>query len=120
MINVSDLQKNVHGEVMADEPTLHTASRDASLFEVRPEAVVFPKDAADVMAVVKYMGEHKQHDPTLSITARSAGTDMSGGPLNNSLIMDFTKYMGHIISVDKEKGIAQPGAFYRDFEKETL
>ncbi len=120
MINVSDLQKNVNGEVMADEPTLLAVSRDASLFEVRPEAVVFPKDATDVMAVVKYIGEHKQSDPTLSITARSAGTDMSGGPLNNSLIMDFTKYMNKIISVDKEKGIAQPGAFYRDFEKETL
>lgn len=120
MVNVSDLQKQLNGEVMADESTLLTYSRDASLFEVRPEAVLFPKDAADVMAAVKYVGERKETDPTLSITARSAGTDMSGGPLNESIIMDFSKYMNAIISVDKEKGIAQPGAFYRDFEKETL
>ncbi|MEO5645952.1 MAG: FAD-binding oxidoreductase [Candidatus Paceibacterota bacterium] len=120
MVNVSDLQKKINGEVMADEPTLIKYSRDASLFEVRPEAVVFPKDAADVQAVVKYVGEHKELDPSISVTARSAGTDMSGGPLNESIIMDFTKYMGTIISVDDEKGIAQPGAFYRDFEKLTL
>jgi FAD/FMN-containing dehydrogenase len=120
MVNVSDLQKNVHGEVMADEPTLTKYSRDASLFEVRPEAVVFPKNAADVAAIVKYVGEHKENDPTISVTARSAGTDMSGGPLNESIIMDFTKYMGSIISIDDEKGIVQPGVFYRDFEKETL
>lgn len=120
MINVSDLQKKVNGEVMADEPTLTKFSRDASLFEVRPEAVVFPKDAADVMAVVRYIGEHKEQDPSLSVTARSAGTDMSGGPLNESLIMDFSKYMNALISVDDEKGIAQPGLFYHDFEKETL
>jgi len=120
MINVSGLQKNVHGEVMADEPTLIKYSRDASLFEVRPEAVVFPKDSADVQAVVKYVNQNKQSDPTLSITARSAGTDMSGGPLNESIIMDFTKYMGALISMDDQKGIAQPGLYYRDFEAETL
>ncbi len=120
MLNVSDLQKNVHGEVMADDPTLEKYSRDASLFEVRPQAVVFPKDAADVEAVVKYVAEHKAADPSLSVTARSAGTDMSGGPLNEGIIMDFNKYMNALISVDDEKGIAQPGLFYRDFEKETL
>ncbi|MES2224954.1 MAG: FAD-binding oxidoreductase [Patescibacteria group bacterium] len=120
MINVSDLQKHVHGEVMADEPTLIKYSRDASLFEVRPEAVVFPKDTADVQAIVQYIAAHKEQDPSLSITARSAGTDMSGGPLNESLIMDFTKYMHTLVSVDDNRGIAQPGVFYRDFEKETL
>ncbi len=120
MVNVSDLQKNVNGEVMADDATLVKYSRDASLFEVRPEAVVFPKDASDVEAVVKYVAEHKANDPTISVTARSAGTDMSGGPLNESIIMDFTKYMGALISIDDNKGIAQPGLYYRDFEKETL
>jgi FAD/FMN-containing dehydrogenase len=105
---------------MADDATLVKYSRDASLFEVRPEAVVFPKDAQDVEAVVKYVAEHKSSDPSLSVTGRSAGTDMSGGPLNEGIIMDFTKYMNTIISVDDEKGIAQPGVFYRDFETETL
>lgn len=120
MLNISDLQKKVHGEVYADEPTLDHYSHDASLFTVRPEAVVFPKDSADVKAVVHYVSEHKETDPTLSVTARSAGTDMSGGPLNDSIIMDFTKYMHTIVLVDDERGIAQPGVFYRDFEKETL
>lgn len=120
MVNVSDLQKNVHGEVMADEPTLLKYSRDASLFEVRPQAVVFPRHAADVEAIVKYVADRKASDPTISVTARSAGTDMSGGPLNESIIMDFTKYMNALISVDDNKGIAQPGLYYRDFEKETL
>lgn len=120
MLNVSDLQKNVNGEVMADDVTLLKYSRDASLFEVRPEAVVFPKDAADVEAIVKYVSEHKASDSHISVTGRCAGTDMSGGAINESIIVDFTKYMGKLISVDDEKGVAQPGVFYRDFEKETL
>lgn len=120
MLNVSDLQKKLHGEVMADDVTLDTYSRDASLFEVRPTAVVFPKDSADVQALVTYVGEHKESDPEISLTARSAGTDMSGGPLNESIIMDFTKYMNHIISVDDQRGVAEPGVYYRDFEAATL
>ena len=120
MLNVSDLQKKIQGEVYADDVTLEKYARDASLFIVHPEAVVFPKDSADVQAIVRYVSEHKDTDPTLSVTARSAGTDMSGGPLNDSLIMDFTKHMNTLVSVDDEKGIAQPGVYYRDFEKETL
>lgn len=119
MINISDLQKNMHGEVRADDATLELYSRDASLFEVKPEAVVFPLDSADVQAVVKYVSEHKPLDPTLSITPRSAGTDMSGGPLNESIIMDFMVHMNNITSISDESAIAQPGVFYRDFEKET-
>ncbi len=120
MLNVSAIQKHIEGEVMADEATLDTYSRDASLFEVTPAAVVFPKNSGDIQELVKYVGEHKEFDPSLSITARSAGTDMSGGPLNESLIVDFTKYMNKIVMVDDDKGIAQPGVYYRDFERETL
>ncbi len=120
MLNVSDLQKKIQGEIHADDVMREKYSHDASLFTVYPDAIVFPKNSADVQAVVRYVSEHKETDPTLSVTARSAGTDMSGGPLNDSIIMDFTKHMNTISSVDDEKGIAEPGVFYRDFEKETL
>lgn len=120
MLNVSDLQKKIQGEIHADDVMREKYSHDASLFTVYPDAIVFPKNSADVQAVVRYVSEHKETDPTLSVTARSAGTDMSGGPLNDSIIMDFTKHMNTLVSVDDEKGIAQPGVFYRDFEKETL
>ncbi len=120
MINVSDIQKRIEGEVMADDVTLDKYSRDASLFEVVPAAVVFPKDSKDIQELVKYVGEHKELEQSLSITARSAGTDMSGGPLNESLIVDFTKYMNKIVMIDDAKGVAQPGVYYRDFETATL
>lgn len=120
MLNVSDLQKKIQGEVYADGATLEKYSKDASLFTVYPEVVVFPKDSEDVSAIVKYISENKEFDPTLSITARSAGTDMGGGPLNTSVIMDFTKHMNAILDVNAERGIALPGTYYRDFEKQTL
>ena len=126
-----ELQKIIKGDVADDAATLKTYSHDASLFEVRPEVVVFPKDAEDVKSLVKFTARKKAKNPSLSLTARSGGTDMSGGSINDSIIIDFTRYMNHIKEIvelpaqsaaDEAGGYAvvEPGVFYRDFEKETL
>ena len=114
------LKSSFKGDIDYSEKTLVTYSRDASLFEIKPKVVLFPKDTVDVQAVVKFVNENRKNDPTLSITARSAGTDMSGGAINASIILDFTRYMNAIKEVTTEHGIVQPGCYYRNFEKETL
>jgi len=43
-----ELKKVLSGEVASDEKTLTEYSHDASLFEVRPEVVVFPKNVEDI------------------------------------------------------------------------
>jgi FAD/FMN-containing dehydrogenase len=95
-------------------------SHDASLFEIRPKLVVFPKDSADVQRLIKLVSEQKVHIPKLSVTARSAGTDMAGGAVNDSIIVDFNKHFTKIEKVTSSEARTQPGVFYRDFEKETL
>lgn len=119
-MKIDELKKIIKGDVSVDEESLQKYSHDASLFEVKPEVVVFPKDSEDVQALVRFVIEQKISDKNISITARSAGTDMSGGPLGESIIMDTTKYLNKIISIDEEKGVVEPGCFYRDFEVETL
>jgi FAD/FMN-containing dehydrogenase len=83
--------------------------------------VVYPKDSADVQALVKWVTERKKDDPTLSITARAAGTCMSGGSINESIIMDTTRYMTGVLEVNAAEKWARvlPGAYYRDFDVET-
>ena len=116
---VESLKKIITGEVYEDDATRTTYSHDASLFEVKPGVVVWPKNSEEIKKIVRLVSEEKKSDPSLSITARSAGTDMSGGPLNESIILDFTKYINRLISVDDHKGIVEPGCYYRDFEKAT-
>ena len=116
-----EIEKIFKGEVSVDEKTLDEFSRDASIFELKPQVAVFPKDTEDLKSLVKFVSENKKDKPGLSITARSAGTDMSGGPLNDSIIADFTKHFTKIKEVNSEGyGVTQPGVYYRDFEKETL
>jgi len=95
-------------------------SHDASLFEIKPKLVVFPKDSADLERLVKLVVAEKKHDPHLSITGRSAGTDMAGGAINDSIIVDFTKHLNEVIDITRTSATTQPGVYYRDFEKRTL
>src|SRR4051812_13360343 len=123
-----EIKEFFHGDVATDDATLTKFSRDYSLFSVKPQVVVFPKDVDDVKNLVKFVSAKKAKGENVSITGRSAGTDMTGGPLNQSIIVSFTKYFNHIVSIDKgEAGIGnndvaeamvQPGVYFRDFEKE--
>ncbi len=115
-----EIEKIIEGDVLVSEDVLEKYSHDASLFEVKPKVVVLPKTREDIKKIVNWVSENKEKYGELSITARSGGTDMSGGVLNNSIILDFTKYLNKIIKIEKNLGVVEPGCFYRDFEKETL
>ncbi|MGE5541322.1 MAG: FAD-binding oxidoreductase [Bacillota bacterium] len=110
----------IQGDVATDEATLEKMSRDTSVFTKKPAIVVYPKDAADVSALVKVVAAAKSAGEGVSVTARSAGTDMSGGPLTDSVLAVFTKYMNHIVEVGDGYAVTEPGVYYRDFEKATL
>jgi FAD/FMN-containing dehydrogenase len=108
------------GEVKDDPATLDFYSHDASMFELRPQLVVAPKDTKDVERAVKTVAASKKSNPSLSLTGRSAGTDMSGGAINDSIIVDFRQHFTKIEDVTSTTARAQPGVLYRDFEPETL
>lgn len=116
----NELKKLIKGEVAEDEQTLENFSHDASIFEVNPRVVIFPEDEDDVKSVVKFVAKHKKENPGLSITGRSAGTDMGGGSLSESIILSFTKHFNKIIGINGNVATTQPGVYYRDFEKFTL
>lgn len=108
------------GELDDSDSMRELYSHDASLFEIKPKLVVMPKHSKDVQKLVQVVAAAKKKMPELSLTARSGGTDMSGGTLNESIIVDFIKHFDKIQSVTATEAHAQPGVFYRDFEKETL
>ncbi|MFA6158429.1 MAG: FAD-binding oxidoreductase [Candidatus Paceibacterota bacterium] len=112
------------GEFDDSTKTLVKYSHDASLCEVVPKIVVFPKDSEDIQELVRFVSNHKSDYPDLSVTVRAAGSCMSGGPLNDSIIVDIMRHMHGTKSVsmtaDGGEAVVLPGTFYRDFEVETL
>jgi FAD/FMN-containing dehydrogenase len=49
----TSLKQNFKGDIDYAEKTLDTYSHDASLFEVRPQVVMFPKDSEDIQSLVR-------------------------------------------------------------------
>jgi FAD/FMN-containing dehydrogenase len=117
-MDIKKITKETGVTVRADEKTRDTFSRDTSLFQVEPAAVVFPESARDVEKLVAYVARHKEEYPELSLTARSAGTDITGGPLNESLIMSCTEGLNEVKELSNNHAVVQPGVFYHDFEHE--
>ncbi len=97
-----------------DPAVLEAYSRDASLFKVMPKFVAVPKNVEEIQELITYAKEHGE-----SLTVRAAGTDMTGGPLSESIVVDI-KNFNQIGEIKEDGTKVQPGVFYRDFEKLTL
>ena len=135
-----EIKKFFKGDVDDSEETCSKYSHDASLLEVRPKLVLFPRDKEDIKNLVQWVNKVSARQDlaeivsarqdlaeTISITCRCAGTDMSGGAIGESIILDFTQYMNKLVGgplpMDKKtiwEIAVEPGMFYRDFEKITL
>ncbi len=120
---LSELKRVIKGEVLAEPEILDRYSEDASLFRLRPQAVVYPRDRDDLKALVAFVSAAKASDPTFSLTPRGGGSDMTGGAITESIVVDLTRYFNRIRDIEPDLPAvvsAEAGVFYRDFEKETL
>ena len=111
----------MRGDVEDTPAALEAAARDASLFYVMPEVVAHPMDADDICAAVQLVNKVKKQSPdsTISLTVRAAGTDMSGGPLTSSIVLDTTRHLNKLLELTDTDAVVQPGMYFRDFDKET-
>jgi len=100
------LRRVVGGEVRFDSYTRHLFSRDASMYTIEPVGVVFPRDAADVAAVVATAAEFG-----VPVLPRGAGTSLAGQTVGHAIVMDMSRHMNSIIEIDPERRVArvQPG-----------
>ncbi len=117
---LDELKEGFKGEIKTDEKTRDEYSHDASIYELVPEAVLSPINTDDLKHLVKFVSAHKHAYPSLSITPRSAGTDMSGAAIGNSLVIDMTKHFNKIHSASHTILHTQPGVYMRDIDPALL
>ena len=95
------LEGVVEGDVRFDSYSRTLYSTDASLYEVMPIGVVFPKSTEDVAAAVEFCDERG-----LPVLPRGGGTSLAGQTVNEAVVLDFTRYMQEPISIDPDAGTA--------------
>lgn len=103
---VKTLKEAIKGEVLSDPISCHIYSVDASIYEVKPQVIVVPRDAEDIIQTVNIARENK-----LSITPRGAATGITGGCLGTGVILDLSQYMNRILEINTEEdyAICEPG-----------
>lgn len=100
------LRSEIRGEVSFDEVTLGIYATDASIHQIMPVAVVWPRDEADVQAAVETAARFE-----VSILPRGAGTSLGGQAVGASMVLDFSKYMNRVLELNvAERWVrVQPG-----------
>ena len=100
------LQQTVRGEVRFDAGSRALYATDSSNYRQIPIGLVIPVDEADVEATLKAC-----HEVGAPILPRGAGTSLAGQCCNVAVILDFSKYLNRIISLDPGAQVArvQPG-----------
>jgi FAD/FMN-containing dehydrogenase/Fe-S oxidoreductase len=113
----SDLAAIVKGDVYADIVHRVAYSTDASIYRILPQCVVMPRDANDVVAVVRYAAGQK-----VPVVARGAGSGLAGEALSVGIVLNMTRYMNRIFGAedDGKRVTCEPGAVLDDLNKYLL
>ncbi|MDP7158285.1 MAG: FAD-binding oxidoreductase, partial [SAR324 cluster bacterium] len=100
------LLHNTEGEVLFDNFSRGLYSTDASIYQIKPVGVVVPKSKQDVEAALGIA-----RDAGVSVTMRGAGTSQCGQTVGEGLIVDFSKHLNQLVSMDSEnqRAVVQPG-----------
>ena len=88
-----------------DNLTRQLYATDASIYQIEPVGVAFPKSAQQASLVIRAAG-----DAGLSVTPRGAGTSLVGNAIGEGLIVDFSRYNRQITDLDLEKRSVRVGA----------
>src|SRR4030095_9819359 len=88
-----------------DNLTRRLYATDASIYQIEPLGVAFPKTAEQASFVI-----HATADAGLFITPRGAGTSLVGNAIGEGLIVDFSRYNRQITDLDLEKRSVRVGA----------
>jgi len=112
-----ELKKKVKGDVSFDEYTRGVYATDASIYQIKPVAVILPRDESDVINTVKIAAENN-----INILPRGGGTSLGGQAVGPSMIIDFTKYMNKILELNVEECWVrvQPGIVLDELNAELV
>lgn len=105
------LRANVEGEVRFDDGSKAMYAVDASNYRQIPIGVVCPKSIADVEATVAACRAYGA-----PLVSRGGGTALAGQTVNAAIVIDWSKYMNHILELDPRGGFArvEPGVVCDD------
>ncbi len=104
----------VLGQVHTDRTTRILFSTDASIYQIDPLGVGFPRSQDELAGAVEIANRYG-----IPVLARGSGSSLAGQAIGPALILDCSRYLNKIINIDPEQGIAtvEPGVILNSLNK---
>jgi FAD/FMN-containing dehydrogenase len=108
------LQEHVMGEVMTAPDARRYFATDASVLSMTPAVIVYPRNENDARKTARFTWQLAERGRVIPMTARGAGTDLSGAALGSGIILAFPAHMHKIVEFDAKTGMVtvEPGINY--------
>jgi FAD/FMN-containing dehydrogenase/Fe-S oxidoreductase len=98
------LRRETQGEVLFSAGDRGRYATDASIYQMEPVGVLVPRSAEDVAAAMAICREEG-----IPVLPRGGGTSQCGQTVNRALVLDCTKYLRNVLSVEGDTASVQPG-----------
>src|SRR3972149_4076341 len=111
---INELRRHFTGDIRLDQASRILFSTDASIYQIEPLGVAFPKTQEDLHAAVELAAKYE-----VPILPRGAGTSLAGQAIGEALILDCSRWLDNIIEVNSAEhyAIVEPGVVLSNLNK---
>src|SRR5947199_6593558 len=109
------LRSNMTGDVLFNAFDRGRYATDASFYEIMPLGVVIPRSMEEALRALAIAG-----DAGVSVTPRGGGTSQCGQTVNDGIVIDFSKHLNRLLSLDVENRscVVEPGIVLDDLNRQ--
>src|ERR1700742_1636050 len=111
----SRLKREITGDVFFDPFNRGRYATDASFYQIVPAGVVVPRSIGEALGALAIAREDGR-----IVTPRGGGTSQCGQTVNEGIVVDFSKHLNRIISLDVENRtcVVEPGIVLDDLNRQ--
>src|SRR5689334_640840 len=111
----SRLKRQITGDVLFDRFSRGRYATDASFYQIMPAGVVVPRNLDEALAALAIV-----RDDGRIVTPRGGGTSQCGQTVNDGIVVDFSKHLNRLLSLDAEKAtcVVEPGIVLDDLNRQ--
>src|ERR1700743_1659001 len=111
----AQLAREITGEVLFDRFSRGRYATDASFYQIVPAGVVIPKTVDEALRALAI-----SRDNGRIVTPRGGGTSQCGQTVNDGIVVDLSKYLNRVLSLDVENRtcVVEPGIVLDDLNRQ--
>src|ERR1700761_4912378 len=109
------LSREITGDVFFDAFNRGRYATDASFYQIVPAGVVVPRTIEEALRALGIA-----RDDGRTVTPRGGGTSQCGQTVNQGIVVDFSKHLNRVISLDVENRSCEvePGIVLDDLNRQ--